>query len=206
MPSPHVRSPESSWSSFALQDGDLDFLSNLLIEREAPLTTAELAGALVARRMEKLAEAAREENGHQAVVYAPRENYEQGQRLRFPQFGNTIGTVVGVRPGENPDLGPFAVIQVRFNDGDDPREFAANLASHKLNQPAPTPTAEELDDTPASVLRRHGPTIERELTRRLNQAPDIVRIAGRWFPKALLAEIHEGHLNLAEAVLDVAGG
>jgi hypothetical protein len=35
---------------------------------------------------------------------------------------------------------------------------------------------------------------------------DFVRIAGRWFPRALLVDINIGHLNLAEAVLDMAGG
>jgi len=34
---------ESSWTRYPVQDEDLDFLSNLLIEREAPLTTAELS-------------------------------------------------------------------------------------------------------------------------------------------------------------------
>ena len=34
----------------------------------------------------------------------------------------------------------------------------------------------------------------------------LVRIAGRWFPKSLLIDINVGHLNLAEAVLDEAGG
>jgi hypothetical protein len=33
-----------------------------------------------------------------------------------------------------------------------------------------------------------------------------VRIAGRWFPRALLVDIHAGHLNLAEAILEVEGG
>jgi hypothetical protein len=206
MPSPYDRSPETSWSGFSLQDEDLDFLSNLLIEREAPLTTAELAEALVARRLARLAEQAKSDNGQVLPVYLPREVYAEGQRVRFPVFGNAAGTVVGVRPGENPDLGPFHVIQVSFADSGGTREFAASLADHKLNAPAVPAPEDDPAETPASILKRHGPAIERELTRRLNQAPDIVRIAGRWFPKALLAEIHEGHLNLAEAVLDVAGG
>jgi len=206
MPPSYDRSPELTWSSFALQDEDLDFLSNLLIEREAPLTTPELAEALVVRRLARLAEAPKAENGKDVADYVPREAYAQGQRLRFPLFGNAVGTVVGIRPGANPDLGAFNVLQVRFGDGGGTREFAAELASHKLNQPPPAPAAEGLAETPATILKRHGPGIEAELTRRLNLAPDIVRIAGRWFPKALLAEIHEGHLNLAEAVLDVAGG
>ena len=36
--------------------------------------------------------------------------------------------------------------------------------------------------------------------------PDFVRIAGRWFPRTLLIDINLGHLNIAEAVLDMAGG
>jgi hypothetical protein len=34
----------------------------------------------------------------------------------------------------------------------------------------------------------------------------LVRIAGRWFPRALLVDVNQGHLNLAEAVLDMAAG
>jgi hypothetical protein len=36
--------------------------------------------------------------------------------------------------------------------------------------------------------------------------PDFVRIAGKWFARALLVDINAGHLNLAEAILDMAGG
>jgi hypothetical protein len=35
---------------------------------------------------------------------------------------------------------------------------------------------------------------------------DFVRIAGRWFPRTLLVDVNQGLLNLAEAVLDMAGG
>ena len=35
---------------------------------------------------------------------------------------------------------------------------------------------------------------------------DFVYIAGRWFPRALLVDVNTGHLNLAEAVLDMSGG
>ena len=33
-----------------------------------------------------------------------------------------------------------------------------------------------------------------------------VRIASRWFPRTLLLDVNTGHLNLAEAVLDMAAG
>ena len=35
--------------------------------------------------------------------------------------------------------------------------------------------------------------------------PDFVKIAGRWFPRALLIDVNTGHLNLAEAILDMIG-
>ena len=206
MPSAFDPPRESYWSSFAVQDEDLDFLSNLLIEREAPLTTAELSDALVERRLERLASAARRDEASAATPYKPGDSHAEGQRLRFPLLGDAVGTVVGLRPGSNPDLGPFQVVKVKFGDGGGMREFASCLERHALNAPVAEPVGEEARETPEAVTRRHGRAIEDELTRRLNQAPDIVRIAGRWFPKALLAEIHEGHLNLAEAVLDVAGG
>jgi hypothetical protein len=40
----------------------------------------------------------------------------------------------------------------------------------------------------------------------LELEPNFVRLAGRWFRRDLLVEVHVGHLNLAEAVLDMAGG
>jgi len=197
---------ESSWTRYPVQDEDLDFLSNLLIEREAPLTTAELSAALVERRWQRQADAARAAEPATSLVYRPGESFAEGQRVRFPLLGNSIGTIVGSRAGSNPDLGSFRVIQVKFPDGGGTREFASDLASHPLNAPEPEPAVEDARETPAAALRRHSLAIEDELVQRLSAAPEIVRIAGRWFPKALLADIHEGHLNLAEAVLDVSAG
>jgi hypothetical protein len=206
MPSALEIPRETYWSSFAVQDEELDFLLNLLIEREAPLTTPELAAALVQRRLDRLAASAASSEPAPSTLYRPVESHREGQQLRFPLLGGLVGTVVGQRPGSNPELGSFQVIQVRFPNGGGTLEFASGLASHALNEAVLEPIAADVQETPASILKRHGRSIEEELARRLDAAPDIVRIAGRWFPKALLADIHEGHLNLAEAVLDVAGG
>jgi hypothetical protein len=59
---------------------------------------------------------------------------------------------------------------------------------------------------PGQVLNAHGAEIEQKLCAALSSDRDLVRIAGRWFPKALLVDVSVGHLNLAEAVLDEAGG
>jgi hypothetical protein len=56
------------------------------------------------------------------------------------------------------------------------------------------------------VLKEYGEEIASSLNAVLEDSPDLVRIAYRWFPRALLVDINIGHLNLAEAVLDMNGG
>ncbi|OGO49867.1 MAG: hypothetical protein A2W37_16400 [Chloroflexi bacterium RBG_16_63_12] len=190
-------------AAFTIEEGDLDYLYNLLLEEETPLTTDEMAQAIIRRRIEREAEAAkRREQG--AAVYLPKETYALGQTLMFPALQLAAGAVVGVRPGRNPDHGEFDVIAVDFGHGRPAREFAARFADHKLNEPV-RPAGEEVK-SPEALFAEYGREIGEKLEARLKANADIVRIAGRWFPRALLATIHIGHLNLAEAVLDMAGG
>ena len=190
-------------AAFTIEEGDLDYLYNLLLEEETPLTTDEMAQAIIRRRIEREAEAdKRREQG--AAVYLPKETYALGQMLMFPALQLAAGTVVGVRPGRNPDHGEFDVIAVDFGHGRPAREFAARFADHKLNEPV-RPAGEEVK-SPEALFAEYGREIGEKLEARLKANADIVRIAGRWFPRALLATIHIGHLNLAEAVLDMAGG
>jgi hypothetical protein len=57
-----------------------------------------------------------------------------------------------------------------------------------------------------AILHDHGSTLETKIEAAFRADDDLVRIAGRWFPRALLVDVNVGHLNLAEAVLDMAGG
>jgi hypothetical protein len=194
------------WTKFEVSDSDLEFIYNLLMDREIPLTTQEMALALVEQRLRRLEWEASQVEKPERLMYVPSGEYVSGQELVFPALGRIIGKVVGVRPGENPELGPFGVIQVDFGQGGQTRLFAACLAKHGLNEQAQAPIETGVVDTPEDILAKHGRHIESRLEAQLAQKEDIVRIAGRWFPRALLAEINAGHLNLAEAVLDVAGG
>jgi len=188
-----------------VQDGDLEVVYNLLLEREVPLTTEEMARAVVEHRLAASREATASPQAP-APDYLPGDTYAIGTRLSFPAIDGAIGVVVGERAGVNPDLGTFRVIEVRFGDNGATREFAAGLAEHKLNHvPEPDPET-EAEDGVEGALARHGKAIAEALDHRLGQTSDIVRLAGRWFPASLLAEIHQGHLNLAEAVLDVNAG
>ena len=201
-----VSSLTSYWNEFEVREEDLEFIYNLLLDKGIPLTTREMAEALVGRRLARL-EKEREREAESGIrQYLPGDEYQVGEQVVFPALGSAVGTVTAVRPGQNPDLGPFDVIDVAFGDDGRHREFAARFSDHKMNRaPIPDP-ASEPPASVESVMSSQGRIVEDRLIQRLNQATDIVRIARRWFPRALLVDIHEGHLNLAEAVLDVANG
>jgi hypothetical protein len=193
------------WTDFQVSDDDIDFITNLLLEREHPLTPREMLEPLVSRKLEQ-ARQVHQEPASEHVRYAPGGSYQVGDELLFANLGGAVGTVRNIRLGENPELGPFKVIEVDLDGDSTRRSFAAELADHALNRPAsPEPEAEQ-PETVAQILEAHETLLERRLNERLSKDGDIVQIAGRWFPRTLLAEIHPGHLNLAEAVLDVGGG
>ncbi|MBN2551040.1 MAG: hypothetical protein JXB15_17900 [Anaerolineales bacterium] len=195
---------ESYWEAFKLQEQDIEFIYSYLLESETPLTPQELVAALIDERIRHQKIELERQRTSGGDLYQPKGTYKSRQKLIFPALNWQRGEVIGVRPGSNPELGDFQVIQVAFKDGN-PREFAAALADHVLNNP---PKIE--DDTTLldrqSVLDQFGENLSEALEEELETNPDFVRIAGRWFPRALLVDINLGHLNLAEAVLDMAGG
>jgi len=193
--------------NFAIEDADLEHLYNILLEDETPLTIDELALALIRRRIEREQLALQRQLHRGGTVYLPKETFTVDQELTFPQFQFANGKVTAVRSGSNPEVGEFDVITVDFGEGKKPREFAARLAKHKLNEAnGRAADGEAASHSPDDVFMQHGRSVAAKLETKFRAKGDIVRIAGRWFPRALLATINEGHLNLAEAVLDMAGG
>jgi hypothetical protein len=198
--------PSVDWTRFEVEDSDLESIYNLLMEREKPLTSSEMVIALLEERLKRLEREASRAPAPDQASYRPAGEFSVGQTLVFPALGHLAGRVVGRREGENPELGKFDVIQVEFEPGGSRREFAAALRDHPLNATEARAPEEAEPPTPQGILEKHGRLMEAKLVERLGRTEDIVRIAGRWFPRALLAEINPGHLNLAEAVLDVGGG
>jgi hypothetical protein len=109
-----------------------------------------------------------------------------------------------MRAGVNPSISDFDVLTVAMDDGS-ARMFASNLESHILNDTSlPAPESDEMN--PASILHEYGHLIEEKLEAAFNADEGLVKIADSWFPRALLIDINQGQLNLAEAVLDMSGG
>jgi len=191
------------WKNLQITPQDIEFLHNHLFEIETPLTTRELVSVLIheRNRAERLAVQQRRLAG--GKVYAPKESYQAGDGVVFPALDWKHGKVVSIRAGNNPELGEFDVLTVQMEDGTE-RLFASKLAAHILND---EPVSVEGDDfDPDAIFRVNGHTIDKKLETSLQTDENIVRIAGRWFPRALLIDVNVGHLNLAEAVLDMTGG
>jgi len=195
---------EDYWENFELLDEDIEFIYNYLLELETPLSTEELINSLVEDRIKREKAAIEKQRTAGGDLYKPKEDYKIDQTLIFPALNWQRGKVIGVRDGYNPELGKFEVIQVVLDNGDD-REFAARLNDHYLNEaPAISQDDPLLDQN--RVLETFSDLISNKIEEDLVTNPDFVRIAGKWFPRTLLLDINVGHLNIAEAVLDMQGG
>ena len=195
--------------AFRFSEDDVTYLYEMLLEREAPCSTDELVLALIDFRCRQEEAHIREELS-KGALYQPKEDYEVGQRLVFPAFDFAVGTVVEKRAGRNPQHGEFNVISVQFEGEAQPREFAAALKTpHKLNlddgadvllKPEGLLTPVELKETVASDLAQR-------LTAYLEALPDdsFVQSDGKWLLRDMLAEVNIGHLNIAEALIEVEG-
>lgn len=191
-----------------ITDDDLDYLTNLLLERETPLTLDELALALIENRLSADAEHIRQRYAS-IKVYRPSDEYKPGDTLMFTTDGFDVGTVIAVRDGNNPEYGSFSVMTVQFDETSQQRSFASALKiPHKLSEidldSVLMPGQVDIDAQEA--LKSDRARILDELRKRLIAKQEIVPIAGRWFPRSLVLDVNIGHLNLAEAVLDINGG
>lgn len=193
------------WHNYQVSEPDLEYMTTLCIEREQPLTVDELALAVVQYRCRQEEELIRRKLS-KGILFQPQNSYAAGQTLVFTALGYAVGEIVAIRPGHNPEYGEFRVARVRLEGQEREREFAIELkAPHRLN------VGEDLaaDDgllSPEELYELHGMPVREALEAYLEQSEEFIGLVGRWFLKELLLEIDIGQLNLAEAVLDMAGG
>lgn len=191
------------WQSFSLSPTDVEFLRTLLLDAERPLSTRELAQALVAERIRREESEMRAELS-KGAIYQPKKQFKVGDKVLFPQLDYRLGEVVDLRAGENPEYGEFDVITVDFGANRRQRAFAANLsAGHKLNADAPDAMAAGPAVDPAAVLSGPARRVPELLREALRAEDAFATVEDRWMPRDLLAEVHVGHLNIAEAVIDM---
>jgi hypothetical protein len=191
---------------FEVTPDDLEFLYQLLLDIQAPKKLSELATALVQEYLRR--ENSKIENElAKGIIYLPKNQYDIGQQLVFPALEFAVGEVVQVRAGENPEYGDFEVIKVKFPEGY--REYASILARHRLNYEANAQTSTnkgQLTATELYTLYRN--EIDESLLYALEEgerAKDFVEVDGSWMLADMLADVHVGFLNIAEALIEMQG-
>jgi hypothetical protein len=194
------------WFSYAFSPEDAEFLYGFLLEEGKPKRTSELALAVIRHRID-LENAALRRQLSSDKFYQPKRRYQVGEQIVFPALQFAIGQVVSTRSGSNPDAGEFEVMCVELAGGKR-REFAASYPyPHRLNDQDPSTLLDSaLLKTPEELYELYGEHVSIVLNDVLDKNPEFIRIADEWFLRAMMAEVNIGHLNLAEAVLDVASG
>ena len=192
------------WETLSLTEEDLEAIYDHLLEKETPMSIDRLVDILVNNRLERERKEAEEKKSEGGQVYIPKEEYQVGDAIVFPNQEWQSGVVTKVRDARTYTESPFKVVEVEFEDGPK-REYASGLENHKLNTP---PDIDEDDPllSPSAVLSHYAGELAETLKEGLEDHPDFVYIAGKWFPRALLVDVNVGNLNLAEAVLDMHQG
>lgn len=187
---------ETYWrDSFSVTEEDDMTLQSYFEDQGAPLSLDAIAHFLVQQQVADEAIA-------NAGVYAPQEHYEVGQKLTFPPLNGAVGEVVGVRPGNNPRYGDFEVIAVQFAGQKSTREFVAGTQTIRLHggDNAMAPRLSE-----AEIFAQFGEVIEETVLAALEDSGEYVTNGNEWLPRAMLVNFHAGHLNIAEAMIDMVG-
>ncbi len=196
--------PDNYWQSLDIKKSDSDFLLTHIFELETPLSTKDMVAALVNERVRFEQEAILKKRKGSGKIYLPKEKYKVGDGLSFPALGWEKGKVLSLREGHNPQVETFDVMTVTMEDKSE-RLFAMGVDEHPLNDVNDTADADGQIDI-NDIFDRFGTALEEKLTTALRAGDELVSIAGYWFPRALLVDVNIGHLNLAEAILDMAEG
>ncbi len=195
---------QSYWKTLEINQVDIEYLYTYLLEKETPLTSTQLAEALIKERIRKEKEQLQKKQQENGEIYLPKMEYSIGEQVQFPAMNWISGKVAEVREGSNPEQPGLKVITVEFEKGKT-RQFASNLEDHILNETTVKPDDADLEDDGA-IIAQFGDEITQRLEQALDENKDLVRIGAEWFAKSLLIEFNVGHLNLAEAVLDMHDG
>jgi hypothetical protein len=192
---------------FEISEEDLDFFHDQILDAETPLTTQQLA-MLIIQDYQRRETSRMESELSKGRIYQPSETYEVGQTLVFPAMDFVVGEIVDKRRGQNPEHGDFDVLQIKFEESDKVREFVSRLQTpHRLNQPNGKGITEEGALLSADeIYDLYQDEIEESVLYALEEGDrsnEFVQVDDHWLISDQLAEIHIGHLNIAEALIEM---
>ena len=163
------------WANLEITATDLQQLANYLFEKEEPMNVDGLLQVLIDHRLKERDAERKLKLEAIGEVYLPANNYEVGDKVRFPEFDWKQATIRSNRPGENVAIGSFTVTEVEFEDGNR-LFFASNLADHALNSKVYKNQDEFVED-PREIYNLYAPSLRTKLRKALEKQTELVRIA-----------------------------
>lgn len=137
--------------------------------------------------------------------YSPIEQYEVGQKIIFAALDDDLGEVMAIRDGENERYGSFRVIKVYFAEYDETREFASELDPSRFEvQLTDEPNYEGLL-SPEEVYATFGSIALDSVQQALNKSANFVQWGNHWASTIILVPYNQGHLHIADAMIDIMG-
>lgn len=192
------------WENLTIDSEDLEKITMVLFDHGKPLSISSLLKSLISFRLSREKDKEIKQQETMGKIYIPKDKYSVDDELVFPALGWESGKVVSIREGKNPEFGFFRVLEVKMAEGSK-KQFASELSQHELNDPGLEINKEnKLDED--EILQENKSILESKLVTKLNQEKEIVRVGDKWFPRSLLVDFNQGHLNIAEALLDMQNG
>ena len=193
---------------FEVTAEDLDFLFALLLDSQSPKLLSSLSEALIEEYVRK-ENAKIETELTKGDVYTPQGQFKKGQTLVFPALDFKVAKVTGVRKGHNPEHGEFDVMSVQFEKSKDETEFAFNLATpHVLNQTnGQSLLSNESLLSAEEIYELYQDEIEECMLAAFedsDRSSEFVEVNNNWMLSDMLTEVNSGHLNITEAMIDMA--
>lgn len=187
---------------------DLDFLYALLLDSQSPKLLSSLSEALISEYIRK-ENSKIETELTKGDVYTPQGQFKKGQTLVFPALDFKVAKVTGVREGHNPEHGEFDVIAVQFEESKDETEFAVNLKTpHILNQTnGQSLLSNESLLSAEEIYELYRDEIEESMLAAFedsDRSHEFVEVNNNWMLSDMLTDVNSGHLNITEAMIDMA--
>lgn len=189
---------------FAITERDVEELLSVFLDLDRPLSLPELSQSLIVNYCQRERSLIRRKLTG-GTMYRPNGTFSVGEELVFPHLSFARGVVLDQRDGYNPEYGDFQVITVQIDNEE--RHFAAGFQlEHKLSFSDELSWDEMFVSSAEDLYSRHGERVIEKLGTRLRESPEFVDFHGEWLAKGMMADVHIGYLNIAEAALDMHGG
>ncbi|MBX7235761.1 MAG: hypothetical protein K1X65_15340 [Caldilineales bacterium] len=190
---------------YKVDNADHEFLYETLADATEPQSLSQLARAIIRRRCQQEESRIRTELTR-GLIFDPYDTYRADDMVVFPAFEFRLAKVLAVRSGQNPEHGPFDVINVRFEGEASERMFAARLRTpHPLNRNGQEVKFSDEDVlTPDEIFDLVSDAVSARIEKHLQGNPSLfVRAGASWLTAEQMVQVNLGHLNIAEAAIEM---